>query len=266
VWLDCCDARGQIAQSRFIHKHRLHAVSLVFNDASDDQPPFGDEQSARTHQLAVADVAICRDSRVICTVNSLDGHKIPLLVGRDDGIVVKRRIVTADEYLYDMDETNRIRELAMGVLREPPAPFFSHQSVVLKIARLWSDHVEPQKLGRVAVAPLDVVLDRERALIVQPDVLFVSTERLSIINDQVWGAPDLVAEVLSPGSEQHDRGEKLGWYRQYGVRECWLIDLSNESVVVIDFVEPAERTSTGIESIRSAVLPALDASAFGVFA
>ena len=118
----------------------------------------------------------------------------------------------------------------------------------------------------MAVAPVDVILDRERALIVQPDVLFISEERLSIVRDQVWGAPDLVVEVLSNRTARRDRREKLDWYRQYGVRECWLIDLSNESVVVIDFVEPAERASTGIESIRSAVLPALNASAFGVFA
>jgi Uma2 family endonuclease len=184
-----------------------------------------------------------------------------LLVGRDDDIVVMRRIVTANEYLYDMDETNRIRELAMGVLREPPAPFFSHQTVVLKIARVWSDHVDPAQLGRVAVAPVDVVLDRERALIVQPDVLFVSTERLSIIHDQVWGAPDLVAEVLSPGTEHYDRGEKLGWYRQYGIRECWLVDLYLEQVTVVDFTGPfpVHRIAKGLDAIRSSVLPALDA-------
>src|SRR2546422_7693702 len=104
---------------------------------------------------------------------------------------VMESTMTTDEYLYDTEETNRIRELAMGVLREPPAPFFSHQSLVLRLARIWADHVEPRKLGRVAVAPVDVVLDRARALVVQPDVLFVSAERLSIIRNQVWGAPDL---------------------------------------------------------------------------
>lgn len=175
--------------------------------------------------------------------------------------------MTTEQYLYDTEETNRIRELALGMVREPPAPFFSHQSLVLKVARLLGDHVEPRGLGRVAVAPLDVILDRERALIVQPDVLFVSTARLSIIRDQVWGAPDLVAEILSHGNEYRDRVEKLGWYRQYGVRECWLVDLSREIVTVVDFTGPfpVERVAKGVDSIRSSVLPALETSAFGVF-
>jgi len=175
--------------------------------------------------------------------------------------------MTTDEYLHDTEETNRIRELAMGMVREPPAPFFSHQALVLRVARLRGDHVEPRKLGRVAIAPLDVILDRERALILQPDVLFVSTERLSIIRDQVWGAPDLVAEILSHGTQDHDRSEKLGWYRQYGVRECWLVDPFKQ-VNLFDFTQPVpvERIAKGRDAIRSSVLPALEASAFGIFA
>jgi len=175
--------------------------------------------------------------------------------------------MTADEYLYDTGETNRIRELAMGVVREPPAPFFSHQSLVLQLARIWAGHVEPRKLGRVAVAPVDVVLDRARALIVQPDVLFVCAERLSIIRNQVWGAPDLVAEVLSPGTESHDRGDKLAWYRQYGVRECWLVDPSLEAVTVVDFTgtRPVERVARRGDAIRSSVLPELELSVSAMF-
>jgi Uma2 family endonuclease len=175
--------------------------------------------------------------------------------------------MTADEYLYDTEETNRARELAYGMVREPPAPFFSHQSLVLRVAKVWSDHVEPRGLGNVAVAPIDVVLDRDRALIVQPDVLFVSTDRLSIIRNQVWGAPDLVAEVLSDSTRNRDRGEKLEWYRQYGVRECWLVDLYGDSVTVVDFTgaSPVTHEAKGVESIRSTVLPELELTAFGVF-
>ena len=176
--------------------------------------------------------------------------------------------MTADDYLYETDETTRRRELRLSRVCEPPAPFFSHQALVLQVARVWSDHVEPRGLGRVAVAPVDVVLDHSRDLILQPDVLFISTPRLSIIRDQVWGAPDLVAEVLSRRTENRDRGEKLEWYRQYGVRECWLVDLYDDSVTVIDFSGPAVATrfAKGVDLIESTVLPDLELSAFGVFA
>jgi Uma2 family endonuclease len=175
--------------------------------------------------------------------------------------------MTADEYLYDTGETNRRRELSYGILREPPAPFFLHQVVVLKVARLWSGHVEPRHLGAVAVSPVDVVLDRERDLIVQPDVLFVAADRLSIIRGQVWGAPDLVAEVLSPGTRVHDGGDKLQWYRQCGVGECWLVDAVPERVTIVDFTgaQPVERSTRGLEPLHSSVLPALHASAFDLF-
>ncbi len=176
--------------------------------------------------------------------------------------------MTTDEYLYDTEETNRTRELAYGRVREPPSPFFSHQQLVLKVATVLASHVEARNLGQVAIAPLDVVLDRNRHLIVQPDVLFVARARLSIIDKQVWGAPDFVVEVLSSGTEDHDRGEKLEWYREYGVRECWLVDLHNEEVVVVDFAGsgPVTRTAHGADPIRSSVFPAFQITAFELFA
>jgi len=66
-------------------------------------------------------------------------------------------------------------------------------------------------------------------------VLFVSAARTSIIRNQVWGAPDLVVEVLSESSQDYDRGEKQLWYRQYGVREYWRVELYRERVTVVDF-------------------------------
>lgn len=175
--------------------------------------------------------------------------------------------MTSDEYLYTTVETNRRRELAYGVVREPPARFFSHQRVVLHLAALLVDHVARKRLGEVAIAPLDVVLDRDRNLIVQPDILFIARERLSIIDKQVWGAPDLVVEVLSAGTEDHDRGEKLSWYRQYGVRECWLVDGRTETITVVDFSgpEPVRRTAHDYGIIQSTVLPDLRLSASYIF-
>lgn len=175
--------------------------------------------------------------------------------------------MTTKEYL-GTPETTQPREVTYGRVREPPAPFYGHQHVVLRIARLLADHVEPRGLGRVAVAPLDVVLDRERALIVQPDVLFVSAGRLSIIHDQVWGAPDLVVEVASPGTEDWDAREKFGWYRQYGVHEYWLVNPARGEIVIVDFTAfpPARHTALMNDTVESRLLPGLTVSAPAVFA
>jgi Uma2 family endonuclease len=150
-----------------------------------------------------------------------------------------------------------------GIVREPAAPFFSHQHVVLKIARLLADYVEGAGLGQIGVAPLDVILDADRSLIVQPDLLFVSAARTSIIRNQVWGAPDLVGEVLSPGSAMHDRTDKVDWYRQHGVRECWIVDPAAEQITVFDFggAAPESRTIDRTGTVQSATLPYFSAPA-----
>jgi Uma2 family endonuclease len=79
---------------------------------------------------------------------------------------------------------------------------------------------------------VDVVLDRQRPLVVQPDILFVSTARFAILGDKVYGAPDLVVEIFSPAGELFDRTEKAAFYAKYGVREYWLVDPSTETIEV----------------------------------
>ncbi|HWF87075.1 MAG TPA: Uma2 family endonuclease [Vicinamibacterales bacterium] len=177
------------------------------------------------------------------------------------------RLMTTTEYLSS-EETTRRTELRSGLtFREPAAPYFTHQTLVLRIARVLCSHVEPRRLGEVAIAPVDVVLDRARGLVVQPDVLFIAAARQSIIRHQVWGAPDLVVEVLSDSTEGHDRGEKLGWYQQYGVRECWLVDAYEDAVTVVDFAgaRREDRIAQGIEPIVSTVLPHFTCPALKLF-
>ena len=179
---------------------------------------------------------------------------------------VPRAVMTAAEYL-DTEETNRPRELTYGILRDAPGPSFGHQDCVFQLARALAQHVESNSLGRVAVAPIDVVLDADLHLIVQPDILFISTGRTSIIRDQIWGAPDLVVEVLSPGTASHDRGDKLGWYRRYGVREYWLVDPRARTIQVHAFDERDSPRAIfrGANPIASMLLPELKITAFQIF-
>ena len=112
-------------------------------------------------------------------------------------------------------ETMRRQELEFGLVREPPSALFGHQSVLFRLAVAMDEHVRPGNLGTVIVSPMDVVLDRERSLVLQPDIIFISRRRHRIIRGQIWGAPDLVVEVLSPGTAERDRTAKVRWYREY---------------------------------------------------
>jgi Uma2 family endonuclease len=166
-----------------------------------------------------------------------------------------------DDYLSTPEDLHR-RELVWGFVREPPSPFFRHQRVTTRAAALLDHHVRRHDLGTVLVAPMDVVLDAENDLVLQPDVMFISHERSSIIRDFVRGAPDLVLEVTSPATARYDRQDKVGWYRAYGVRECWLLDTQRQVVTVFDLSSTAPGIEfQGLAVVQSAVLPLLHHSA-----
>lgn len=172
------------------------------------------------------------------------------------------------EYLAGPEQTQPI-ELIWGMVREPPSPFYGHQAIVGNAFSLLRQHVVQHDLGRVCVSPMDVVLDQDKALVVQPDVFFVSNERSGIIGDVVRGAPDLVIEVASLRSALRDRTTKLAWYRRYGVLEAWMVDPpspkgfggtspSRGVIVVVDLKKPgrqAFRRFRADESVKSRVLP-----------
>ena len=183
--------------------------------------------------------------------------------GRD----AARQTFTIDEY-FRLPESTGPSELVYGVCREPAAPFLRHQAVVTALASALHEHVKRQQSGNVYVSPVDVVLDRERALVVQPDIVFIAAARRHIADDRVWGAPDLVVEVLSPGTAHRDRTLKLGWYRKYGVKECWLVDLRRRRIEIVDCgARPRSRRAVfaGTHSLRSGILPAFNIAPAAVF-
>ncbi len=112
-------------------------------------------------------------------------------------------------------------ELILGRFYRSPSPSILHQIVV---SLLWQrlHEIARSSGGLALLAPLDVSLAEHS--VVQPDVIYVSAERRGIARETIEGAPDLLVEVLSPGSVRRDRGEKLGLYAQSGVREYWIVD------------------------------------------
>src|SRR5438067_1156981 len=138
------------------------------------------------------------------------------------------------EYL-ETRETLKPRELAFGVLRVADSPVVVHQRVVRDLTIALTRFTRDHRLGEILPAPMDVILDREANLVVQPDILFVSAERADIVSDRIYGTPDLVVEVLSPRPRIGELHEKIEWFARYGVKECWLVHLSRRQVAVLEF-------------------------------
>lgn len=116
------------------------------------------------------------------------------------------------------------------------------------------------KLGAIIPAPFEVKLwpdgpSRE------PDLLFVSNENQAKLTDKRFkGGPDLVIEIISPGSVTEDRVYKFEEYEKAGVREYWIIDPRPHQQQVDFYVldeegryQPAPLTAHGI--YYSTVLP-----------
>ena len=166
-------------------------------------------------------------------------------------------VLTTAEYLQTA-ESLRVQELIYGTLHVvADSPIARHQDLLLELAVLMRVFAGQHKLGRVLISPLDVILDPARALILQPDLLFVSKWRQEIITDRVWGAPDLVVEVMSPHPRIGKLEDRLRYFAQYGVRECWLIHQLTREIEVLDFKQfgPGSRqTFRGVDRIRSRVL------------
>lgn len=113
-----------------------------------------------------------------------------------------------------------------------PSPSRRHQDTMQQLNKHILNYVEQNHLGFVYFAPLDVVLSDHD--VVQPDILFVSHSRRQILKEaNIEGAPDLIVEIVSPGSRERDRLIKKGLYARYGVSEYWLVDLEKRTIEVL---------------------------------
>ena len=123
-------------------------------------------------------------------------------------------------------------ELIDGELIMSPSPRKAHQQTHAKLGTRLYTFVERRNLGEVYFAPFDVALSDTD--VVQPDLLFVSRDRLRIITeDNIQGAPNLVIEILSPSTSARDKGYKRDLYAKHGVKEYWQVDTDAKLITVL---------------------------------
>ena len=139
-----------------------------------------------------------------------------------------KMVLTYEDYVLLPNDGKRY-EILEGELTVTPAPGTKHQTASGNLFVLLAHYIKERDLGKLFHAPIDLIL--ESTSVLQPDLLFVSKVRQQIITERaVEGVPDLVIEILSPGTSRTDRVTKAQIYARYGVPHYWIVDPEQEII------------------------------------
>ena len=202
--------------------------------------PYGEEEEEPDHEAAL------KEPPVKETPMNEEKKATPAGKVRYDMVPTQRYVVgempapyrlgkkqgeyTLEDYLALPDDV-RV-ELIDGVFYNMSAPYTTHQTIAGFLYMVIAQYIRAGKSGcRAFIAPTDVQLDRDNRTIVQPDVMIVC-DKSKINRARIFGAPDFIAEVLSPSTRRKDVTVKLFKYGNAGVREYWIIDPKYLTVTV----------------------------------
>jgi Uma2 family endonuclease len=146
-----------------------------------------------------------------------------------------------------------------------PSPKFVHQKIV---ANLYLGlHATCHLDGEIIFAPMDVHFDEDN--LAQPDIIYISNENRSIIRDGfVYGAPDLVIEVLSKSTGGKDKTVKKAMFERFGVKEYWLFDPAYRTVdqfMLIDGEYRLIATLSDSDKLTSPLFPCVSIDLNAIF-
>ena len=130
-----------------------------------------------------------------------------------------------------MPEEQRM-EVFDGIAYNMASPSQLHQSILTELLVSLRNYIRENNGGcSVFPAPFDVKLNDSPLTIVQPDLMIVC-DRDKLDGKRCNGAPDFIIEIVSPGNPSDDYIRKLYYYKNYGVREYWIVDPQRKTVTV----------------------------------
>ncbi len=133
---------------------------------------------------------------------------------------------------YETLPENTRAEVFDGVIYNMASPSQNHQTILTELLVLLRNYIY-NKNGRCSVfpAPFDVKLNDNPLTIVQPDIMVIC-DKNKLDGKRCNGAPDFIIEIVSPGNPADDYIRKLYYYKNYGVREYWIVDPQRKSVTI----------------------------------
>lgn len=184
------------------------------------------------------------------------------------------KVLTFEEWA-NLPESKLHYEIVDGVMYMAPGVTYFHQQISGRIFVPLFNFVAANRLGEVLAPPLDVLIQRAPLRTRQPDILFMSSRRLSVSGAEeaiaikfLEVAPDVVVEVLSPSETRRILADKLRDYQRIGVLECWLFSQSAKTAEIVDLTGGEPKTTAVFDrsqTFRSNRLPGFELNLREVF-
>ncbi|MFQ3597970.1 MAG: Uma2 family endonuclease [Chloroherpetonaceae bacterium] len=151
-------------------------------------------------------------------------------------MMIAEKLLTGEDLLELQSESGKRYELVKGKPIETMPAGGKHGYVANEISTELRNFVKPRNLGFVFTAETGVYLERNPDTVRGADVTFVSREKIRSVEEIESGfltvIPDLVVEVVSQASKMTEAIEKVKAWKEAGVGEIWLVNLSEKSVTV----------------------------------
>lgn len=167
--------------------------------------------------------------------------------------------LSADEFLALPDDGFKY-QVINGVALMSPSPTPRHQGLLLELSGQFREYLRAHPVARM-FPDIDVRFAPD--LVYRPDIVVVRTERLPRPLLRIDVVPDLIVEIVSPGSESMDEQTKLADYQRFGVAEYWLVSPSEPLNIRIltlaagQYVEAGAGLERSGGRTQSVVLPGL---------
>ena len=182
------------------------------------------------------------------------------------------QLLTYEQYM-DEGEVMLRYDILDGV-RFVSNPNRRHQTLLLNLAMLFDSYKRQFGSGEVLIAPCDILIRRAPLRTRQPDVLFISTLRLSQNPPDTNPAPlspaaELVVEILSPSDTKKVLADKIADYQSVGVLECWVVSPGARTVEVVSltaYLVESVRVYDEMETVQSVQFPDLQVAVADIFA
>lgn len=152
----------------------------------------------------------------------------------------KRQSYTSEDY-WNLPEGERA-ELINGYLYAMDPPSLVHQKIAVQLCKNIALYLDGHREdGQIFAAPLAINLNASDEIYVEPDIMIVC-DPSKLDEHGIKGAPDFIAEIVSPSSRKMDYVTKANLYLEAGVREYWIIDPLKKCTTVYHFEEDAAPT------------------------